>query len=235
MKKLISTFVVAFLFVITSTAQYDVEVNLVSPASGASATGVAGFSISYQITNNGPNAIPQGDTLVVAVFHSDNNYSLAGTEGGVTLIPLPAAFASGTTINSATIGANATVDLSSVNGEVCMFATVGVANATSLTGDPNDTDMANNADCFMSVPASALLTELEGSNAIAFPNPATDILNVLVDGEEVVSVSIISVDGKVISSVDDSVAQVTELTAGVYFYEARTSSGAVIRNTFVKN
>jgi hypothetical protein len=87
----------------------------------------------------------------------------------------------------------------------------------------------------MSVPASALLTELEGSNAIAFPNPATDILNVLVDGEEVVSVSIISVDGKVISSVDDSVAQVTELTAGVYFYEARTSSGAVIRNTFVKN
>jgi hypothetical protein len=70
---------------------------------------------------------------------------------------------------------------------------------------------------------------------VAYPNPATDVLNVMAEGDEVVSISIIAMDGKVVSTVQGSVAQVADLTAGMYIYQAVTASGAVIRNTFTKN
>jgi hypothetical protein len=70
--------------------------------------------------------------------------------------------------------------------------------------------------------------------AVAYPNPASDVLNISVDGDEVVSVAVISMDGKVVSNNEGSTALVADLTAGMYIYEARTASGAVIRNTFVK-
>lgn len=71
-------------------------------------------------------------------------------------------------------------------------------------------------------------------SAVAFPNPATDLLTVSVEGDEVVAVSVISMDGKVVSTVEGSVAQVAELTAGMYIYEATTASGMVVRNAFIK-
>lgn len=226
---------VSFAATSISLAQYDVRMTLNTPASGASATGTAAFNIAYTVTNLGPNAIPQGDTLIVAVFHSNNNFSLNGTPGSVTLIPLPAALASGASISSALVGANATINIAAVNGEVCMFATVGLASATSPTGDPNDTDMTNNIDCFIAVPASADIVQNTQKNVLAFPNPAVDMLNVTVEGDDVVSISVIGMDGKVVSSSTGSVAVVAQLTAGIYFYEATTASGAVIRNQFVKN
>jgi hypothetical protein len=71
-------------------------------------------------------------------------------------------------------------------------------------------------------------------SAVAYPNPASDVLNIAVEGEEVVSVAVIAMDGKVVSTTEGSTALVADLTAGMYIYEARTASGAVIRNTFVK-
>lgn len=71
-------------------------------------------------------------------------------------------------------------------------------------------------------------------SAYAFPNPATSELNVSVEGQEVVSVSLISMDGKIVSTVNGSVAQVADLTAGMYIYEATTAAGLVVRNTFIK-
>lgn len=70
--------------------------------------------------------------------------------------------------------------------------------------------------------------------AVAYPNPATDVLNIVVEGEEVVSVAVIAMDGKVVTNNAGSTALVADLTAGMYIYEARTASGAIIRNTFVK-
>jgi hypothetical protein len=70
--------------------------------------------------------------------------------------------------------------------------------------------------------------------AVAYPNPASDVLNIAVEGDEVVSVAVIAMDGKVVSNNQGSTAMVADLTAGMYIYEARTASGAVIRNTFVK-
>jgi hypothetical protein len=77
--------------------------------------------------------------------------------------------------------------------------------------------------------------EFTANKALAFPNPTTDILNISVEGDEVNSVTILSLDGKVISTIEGAVAQVANLAAGIYMYEAKTVSGAVIRNTFAKN
>ncbi len=70
--------------------------------------------------------------------------------------------------------------------------------------------------------------------AVAYPNPASDVLNITVEGADVVSVAVISMDGKVVSSTEGSTVIVADLTAGMYIYEARTASGAIIRNTFMK-
>jgi len=69
-----------------------------------------------------------------------------------------------------------------------------------------------------------------------YPNPATDVLNVTASNE-VSTVAIIGMDGKVISTTDvngsDASIEISTLNAGVYFYEVVTVDGT-IRNTFVK-
>lgn len=76
--------------------------------------------------------------------------------------------------------------------------------------------------------------ELTAQSIIAYPNPANDVLNVAIEGEEIASLTVLSLDGKVVSAVEGSSAQVANLTSGIYFYEVKTVSGSVIRNTFVK-
>jgi len=76
--------------------------------------------------------------------------------------------------------------------------------------------------------------EYTTAQVMAFPNPANDLLNIYAEGEEVVSVSILSLDGKLISTAEGSVARVAELTSGMYIYEATTASGSIVRNSFVK-
>ena len=71
-------------------------------------------------------------------------------------------------------------------------------------------------------------------SAVAYPNPASDVLNIAVEGEEVVSVAVIAMYCKVVSTTEGSTALVADLTVGMYIYEAKTASGAVIRNTFIK-
>jgi len=72
--------------------------------------------------------------------------------------------------------------------------------------------------------------------AKVYPNPASDVLNINASNE-VSSVSIIGMDGKVISTTEangtTTSVNVAALNAGVYFYEVVTIEGTV-RNTFVK-
>ncbi|NRA12338.1 MAG: T9SS type A sorting domain-containing protein [Crocinitomicaceae bacterium] len=72
--------------------------------------------------------------------------------------------------------------------------------------------------------------------AKVYPNPATDVLNITASNE-VSTVSIIGMDGKVISTTDvngtTTSVDIAALNAGVYFYEVVTVEGTV-RNTFVK-
>jgi hypothetical protein len=71
----------------------------------------------------------------------------------------------------------------------------------------------------------------------AYPNPTNDVLNIKLSANAT-SVSIIGLDGKVISSevINANTAQVnvSNLVAGVYIYEIVAENGEVVRNTFVK-
>jgi len=85
--------------------------------------------------------------------------------------------------------------------------------------------------------SSAGIEEVSAMEVNVYPNPVSTVLNVNTTGVAT-SVSILSLDGKVISSTDmngTSVSvNVANLTAGVYFYEIVAEDGSLVRNTFVK-
>lgn len=84
---------------------------------------------------------------------------------------------------------------------------------------------------------TAGLSETEMTVAV-YPNPTNSTLNIKTSNAAN-HVSIISMDGKVVAESNlnglTGSINVAELVNGVYFYEVRSSNGAVIRNTFVKN
>lgn len=89
---------------------------------------------------------------------------------------------------------------------------------------------------FPVIDMTAGLTE-SSIEANAYPNPANSELTVSVKGNAT-SVSVISMDGKVVATQDfvgaSTTVNVSELIAGVYFYEVTAEDGSVVRNTFVK-
>ena len=90
---------------------------------------------------------------------------------------------------------------------------------------------------YLNVTSTAGIDEEATVNVTAFPNPANSELNINVAGGAS-SVSIISMDGKVVSTQEmngaTATVNVSDLNAGVYFYEVATANGEVVRNTFVK-
>ena len=72
----------------------------------------------------------------------------------------------------------------------------------------------------------------------AFPNPATDVLNISTN-EPVASMKVMTMDGKVVienNAVNDSFinVNVNDLEAGMYIYEVATAEGKVSRDSFMK-
>jgi hypothetical protein len=90
-------------------------------------------------------------------------------------------------------------------------------------------------DVMMTETSSASIEE-NSVVANVYPNPAADVLNITAS-EEVSVVSIIGMDGKVISTTDvngtTTSVNISALNAGVYFYEVVAAS-ATVRSTFVK-
>ena len=70
-------------------------------------------------------------------------------------------------------------------------------------------------------------------NTRVYPNPATDVLNIKMD-EEIESVVITSVDGKVVSKGNSSTLSVSDLNSGVYVYEVTSVTGKVSKGNFIK-
>jgi hypothetical protein len=74
-------------------------------------------------------------------------------------------------------------------------------------------------------------------NVNVYPNPAEDVLNISMELNGA-SVSVISMDGKVVASQvmngTTATVDVANLVSGVYFYEVTAENGLVIRNSFVK-
>lgn len=67
----------------------------------------------------------------------------------------------------------------------------------------------------------------------AYPNPAKNVLNITAS-EEISSVSILSLDGKVVATSSSNTVDVSSLTTGVYMYEVTTVNGKKAINKFVK-
>lgn len=67
-----------------------------------------------------------------------------------------------------------------------------------------------------------------------FPNPASDVLNVVVEGE-LSNVSIATLDGKIVKNSTTSTINVSDLNAGMYIYTVTTAAGKVATGNFVKN
>lgn len=221
---------------------YDLQLDLTTPAS-MSSVAPGNVSVEFDLTNNGPDAIPSGDTLFFSVIINPQlgaNAEVFGLDGttsnGADGIILPAAVPSGFTLTYAMMQValgQITLDLSSrPAGTVVAIVCWGSgAAALSATGDTNETDDSNNIDAFLI--GTVGIDGLESTSFSVFPNPATDVLNVTTT-EEVASVSVYSVDGKISFNTIGGKVDVSSLNAGVYIYEATTVSGKKAINKFVK-
>jgi len=109
-------------------------------------------------------------------------------------------------------------------------------NTFHTFGDPNNWGLLVAIAAFPVVNFQVGLTESE-IVASVYPNPASDVLNINLKANAT-SVSIISMDGKVVSTQNVSsntvAVDLSNVLAGAYIYEIVAENGTVIRNTFVK-
>jgi len=105
-------------------------------------------------------------------------------------------------------------------------------NSFNFFGDPDNWDLNIAMMIFPVVDFIAGINE-NVISASVYPNPANDVLNIVVN-EEISNVSIVSLDGKAVASSATKTVEVGGLTPGMYIYEVTTASGKVARNTFMK-
>ena len=70
-------------------------------------------------------------------------------------------------------------------------------------------------------------------SSTVYPNPTSDILNI-VSTEKIISITITSLDGKMIKKETSSSIVVEELKSGIYMYSVITESGKTSQGDFVK-
>ena len=68
---------------------------------------------------------------------------------------------------------------------------------------------------------------------LVYPNPANDILNIYANGE-ISNVVISTLDGKVLKTTNETIIDISNLTAGMYIYQV-TLNGKVSTGNFFKN
>lgn len=71
----------------------------------------------------------------------------------------------------------------------------------------------------------------------AFPNPASDVLNITV-AEPMSSITVVGVDGRTVIATSvsgtETTVDVSKLVPGVYYYTVATENGNLARNSFIK-
>lgn len=116
------------------------------------------------------------------------------------------------------------IDISAFDGETAVYVAIRHYDVTD--------EFAIFVDDIM-VTGSLGIEENVVSSTV-YPNPTSEVLNVK-SSEGIVSIKVLSLDGKVVATANGSSVNVAELNAGVYMYEATTSTGKVSRDTFMKN
>lgn len=72
------------------------------------------------------------------------------------------------------------------------------------------------------------------TTASVYPNPVNDVVNFEVS-EEIASIVITSLDGKVIATTTNTTLNVSDFNSGMYLYTLNTVSGKVANGSFTKN
>jgi Secretion system C-terminal sorting domain len=100
-------------------------------------------------------------------------------------------------------------------------------------GDPANWDLAVTLGIFPIVNFVASIDE-NVIEASVYPNPANDVLNITVGNEEIATVSIVSMDGKVVATSTNGTVNIADLTAGMYMYQVTTVAGKLANGNFAK-
>jgi len=234
MKKLLLSFSAVLAASSLMAQQYDMEAILETPTEGSSVVGTASTTLSYGIKNNGPAVVDAGDTIWLSYTVGQDLYDLDGAINSASGVILPADFPVGFTLTSAMIGATVQIDLSGIttNTMVCALI-IGTNAAIATPTDPRDADNANNLGCFTATPAPAALKE-EAIVASVYPNPASDVLN-FKSSDEIATVTILTMDGKVMAKGTTNSISISELSVGTYVYIATTVTGKTAIGNFAKN
>jgi hypothetical protein len=100
-------------------------------------------------------------------------------------------------------------------------------------GDPNNWDL----DASMTIyPIVNLVAGIEENKLAtsAYPNPASDVLNIEMNGETIESVNITTLEGKIVATSTVGTINISDLNAGMYIYNLTTVSGKISTGNFVK-
>jgi hypothetical protein len=239
MKKLLLSVAVFATTLSFGQVNRDLEAILGTPASGA-VVAPGSISVEFSIKNNGPDAITTGDTVYFAYIVGQDIYDFEGTLNSVVgaIIPsgvtIPAGQSLPWTVLSQVAGSGITIDMTNQTTpqNICALVLGIGAGALTAAGDPADSNQDNNLDCFTVNPNASL--DENTIVASVYPNPATDVLNIKMN-EEVASVVISTLDGKVVATETSTSVNISELNTGMYIYTITGASGKVAKGNFVKN
>jgi hypothetical protein len=239
MKKLLLSVAVFATTLSFGQVNRDLEAILSTPASNA-VVAPGTISVEFSIKNNGPDALNPGDTVFFGYAVGQDIFSFDGTINQVegAIIPAGLTIPAGQSLPWAALtqvaGGGISIDMTAqTTVETICAIVLGVGSgALTASGDPADATPDNNIDCF-TVNPNANISEIT-LNASVYPNPATNVLNIKMN-EEVASVVISTLDGKVVATETSTSVNISELNTGMYIYTITGASGKVAKGNFVKN
>lgn len=104
-------------------------------------------------------------------------------------------------------------------------------------GDPNNWDLNIALAIFPVVTDLSVGLNVNSIAANAYPNPASDVLNISIT-EPMSSITVVGMDGRTVIATSvsgtETTVDVSKLVPGVYYYTVATENGNVTRNSFVK-
>lgn len=236
MKRIYFIVAVMLFTALTGFAQrsYDTAIELIEPATGYTIVADATFNVKFKVTNNGPDDILAGDTLIWGVLVEGNLISQDG-------LVLTADIASGSDfVHTFPYGLT---DGSSATGlNFCVLAFV--MNA----GNAVESDSTNQFGCQIvdySTAVSIGGSIKEASDEVSvYPNPASDVLNIeyTLVKESAVNVRIYDLTGKVVKVMNlgteasgrtVSTIDVGDLPEGIYLCEVNAGDSIIQKKVII--
>lgn len=221
----------------TTNAQVDLSISLNSPPSPVSGSTVApdDYSVEFDLTNNGPDPIVEGDTIYFGIWIGNDLFSMSGVANNVNGIIMPVGapnVEAGQTIPWTILSqvlAPATVFAASESAAIgaCVWV-AGIGSVVLAGPDPNDPNLENNFDCFDIDPALANVENItfEDATSIDVNANSVDISTVL---NESISYQVVSITGQVVESgsFNNHVNVSTEaFNNGIYIVNINSSNGS---------